>query len=101
MFTSGYFITAELKIKDETKIEETKMALIELCTITRTEPGCRFFVLHQNLADPRSLLLWECFDDEVAFKAHFEYPHTKTYFARGLTEVLQNFKTTIVPSPTR
>ena len=94
MFTSGYCVTAELKIKDETKIAEAKKALLELCVITRTEPGCRFFVLHQNLSNPMSLLLWECFDDEAALKAHFEYPHTKAYFARGLTEVLQNFKTT-------
>jgi len=96
MDTSGYYMTAELRIKDAAGIEETRKALIELCAVTRTEPGCRFFLLHQNLSDPKSLFLWECFDDEAAFKAHFEYPHTKAYFARGLTDVVQNFKTVAI-----
>ena len=96
MFASGYYVTAELRIKDETKIEQTTRALSKLCAATRNEPGCRIFVLHQNSSDPRSLLLWECFDDEAAFKAHFEYAHTKAYFAQGLTDVSQNFKSTPV-----
>ena len=93
MLTSGYCVTAELRVKDETKVEETVRALAALCVVTRKEPGCQFFVLHKDLTDPRRLLLWECFDNQAALTKHFEYSHTKAYFALGLTEVVQHFKT--------
>jgi len=40
-------------------------------------------------------LSWECFDDEAAFKAHFEMDHTKEYVSLGLTEVVLHFQTDI------
>jgi len=64
--------------------------------MTEAEFASRDGYSGENSSNSRRLLLWECFDDEAAFKAHFEYAHTKVYFALGLTEVLQNFKTTTV-----
>lgn len=93
MFASGYYMTAELRVKDETRIEETIDALTKLAAITRTEPGCRLFILHQNLADKRRLFLWERWDDKAALAAHLEASHTQAYFARDLTEVLMNVET--------
>ncbi|MGF6147762.1 Uncharacterised protein [Kingella potus] len=34
---------------------------------------------------------WERFDDEAAFKQHFDETHTKDYVALDLTEVVQYF----------
>jgi 4-carboxymuconolactone decarboxylase len=96
MFASGYYITAELKVKDSSLVEEAKEALIELCTKTLTEPGCSIFQLHHDASTPTRFLLWERFDDETAFKRHFEEPHTKSYIARDLTEVVQYFQTNVI-----
>lgn len=94
-FTPGYYITAELKVKNESQIQTAKEALLHLCKATLTEPGCTLFTLHQDPKSPARFLLWERFDDEAAFKAHFEAPHTKEYVAKDLTEVVQYFQTDI------
>ena len=95
MLTDGYYITAELKVKDPTKVQITREALVILCDKTLTESGCSMFTAHEDLNQPTRFLLWECFDDEAAFKAHFEEPHTKEYVALDLTEVVQFFQTSL------
>lgn len=95
MFSSGFYITAELKVKDAAKVEEAKRELQALCAETLKEEGCDVFQLHHCNNDERRFLLWERFDDEAAFKLHFELPHTKDYIAKDLTEVVQYFQTDI------
>jgi quinol monooxygenase YgiN len=95
LLTPGYYITAELKAKDESQIQTTKEELLRLCTATLTEPGCTLFTLHYDPLLPSRFLLWERFDDEAAFKIHFEYSHTKEYIAKDLTEVVRYFQTDI------
>lgn len=94
--TPGYCITAELRVKDSAKVDIAREAMRTLCAQTLKEPGCRFFTLHQDAQVPTRFLLWEVFDDEAAFKAHFETAHTKAYLAQDLTEVVQHFKTNLV-----
>lgn len=89
----GYFITAELKIKEESRIREARDALALLCRETLQEPGCSLFVLHYDRNEPSRFVLWERFDDEAAFRAHFEASHTKEYIAKDLTEVVRYFQT--------
>ncbi|MEO8387983.1 antibiotic biosynthesis monooxygenase [Polaromonas sp.] len=93
MFHAGYYITAELKVKDASKADVAKAALSVLCQRTLTESGCTIFTLHQDPNQPARFLLWERFDDEAAFRVHFESPHTKEYVERDLTEVVQYFQT--------
>ena len=38
MFASGYYMTAELRVKDEQRVQETLDALSKLSVTTRTEP---------------------------------------------------------------
>jgi 4-carboxymuconolactone decarboxylase len=95
-FFRGYCITAELKVKNEDRIQEAKESLTYLCKKTLEEPGCTVFVLHHDAKQPTRFLLWECFDDEAAFKLHFEASHTKEYISKDLTEVVQYFQTDIV-----
>ena len=93
MFASGYYMTAELRVKDEKRVQQTLEALSTLSAITRTEPGCRLFMLHQDLSDPQRLFLWERWDDEAALKKHLAAAHTQAYFALDLTEVRLNVGT--------
>lgn len=97
MFSSGFYITAELKIKDKDKILETREALQTLCKTTlQQESGCTLFQLHQCQQDVTRLLLWERFDSEEAYHAHFRQGYTQEYLARDLTEVVQHFVSNVV-----
>ncbi len=95
MFKSGYYITAELRATDPARASLAKSELQKLCEATRTEPGCSIFQLHYDPAEPTRFMLWERFDDEASYKAHFEMAHTKAYGALKLTEVVQVFRTDI------
>ncbi|GAA6136951.1 hypothetical protein NBRC116583_06980 [Arenicella sp. 4NH20-0111] len=96
MFTKGCYVTAELKVKDTSRIKEAKLALVKLCSETLKEEGCSIFELHQFEDDETRFLLWERFEDEKAFKLHFELKHTKNYLAQDFTDVVQFFRTDIV-----
>lgn len=96
MLTQGYYITAELKVTEIERLDETREALKTLCAETIKEPGCSLFQLHECNHVSGRFLLWERFDDEAAFKQHFEEKHTKGYTALGLTEVVQYFQTDVV-----
>lgn len=89
---SGYLITAEIRATIDDS-ERVTAALRELQQQTLAEPGCQVFFIHQDKADKKRYMMWEQFDDEVAFKQHFEYAHTRDYLALSLTEVVQAFKT--------
>lgn len=95
-FTSGYYITAELRVKDGSKIREATDALKILCAETLKESGCSIFQLHQDITTPSRFILWEKFDDEAAFKIHFEEPHTKSYVSLELTEIVQYFQSNVI-----
>ncbi|MDN3578734.1 putative quinol monooxygenase [Chitinimonas viridis] len=98
MFKSGYYITAELRLKHPGKLDEAKAALALLCQQSITEPGCSLFTAHHDAGQPNRFVLWERFDDEAAFKTHFDAPHTQHYIAQDLTEVVQYFQTDTLPS---
>lgn len=96
MFDPGYYITAELRVKNPSRVREAKQALTALCAATLKEEGGSIFTLHQDAEDSARFLLWERFDDENAFKRHFEEPHTRAYVALDLTEVVRFYKTGVV-----
>lgn len=96
MLDNGYFITAELRVKNEERLQEAKVELRRLCKETVKESGCSLFSLHQCAEDKRRFLLWERFDNEDAYKQHFSEKHTQDYIALDLTQVVQYFQTDIV-----
>jgi quinol monooxygenase YgiN len=57
--------------------EEEKVAeiLASNAALSAQEPGCRMFIAHRAVDDPRTFLLYEQYDDEAAFKAHMETEH--------------------------
>ena len=87
--SSGRFTTAELRITDSQRIDETKAAILELCHQTRNESGCYLFEVHECTDEPTQLLLWECFATEADFHKHHAMDYTKAYMQRGLTEVVR------------
>lgn len=97
MLTQGYFITAEIKVIDPNRLDDTIDALEKLCRATiRNEPGCSLFCAHRSNTHNDRFILWERFDDETAFKQHFEEKHTKDYISLGLTDVVQFFQTNLL-----
>lgn len=96
MFTSGYYITAELRVKEPAKADQAKIALAVLAQKTLQEAGCSIFTVHQDVSEPSRFLLWERFDDEAAFKQHFEEVHTQDYLKLELTDVVQYWVSDVV-----
>lgn len=96
MFEKGYFITAELKVKNIERVAEEKSALITLCKETIKEPGCSLFTLHHCADNNDRFILWEGFDDEAAYKQHFAESHTRAYLDLDFTEVVQYFQSDVV-----
>jgi quinol monooxygenase YgiN len=56
---------------------------------TRQEPGCRFYVGHQSLEDPRVFCFYEQYDDKAAFDAHRASPYFVEYVTNGLTTLAE------------
>lgn len=81
-------MTAELRITDANRVEETKTLFKELCAITREEAGCTLFELHEFPESPTKLMLWERFDSEEDFHAHHKAPYTIALKEKGLTEIV-------------
>ncbi|MFT4103355.1 MAG: putative quinol monooxygenase [Burkholderiaceae bacterium] len=96
MFEPGYYVTAELRLKDVSKLQTVRQALAELAEWTLTEPGCTIFVVHHDATTPTRFVLWERFDDEAAFKRHLAGAHTQEFAALDLVEVAQYYVTDTV-----
>lgn len=73
-----YVVTARWVAKpgEEERIVEI---LATLTPLTRAEPGCRMYLAHRSLDDPRTFFLYEQYDDEAAFAAHAESDHVRRH----------------------
>jgi len=96
MFEPGFYVTAELRLKDASQVAAARQALAGLARRTLAEPGCSIFTVHHDTAVPTRFLLWERFEDEAAFKRHFEEAHTLAYLELELTEVVRHFVTDVL-----
>ena len=61
------------------KEDVVRDALVGLAPASRTEPGCRTYIVHQDPQEPSVFRIFEVYDDEDAFTAHGGYPHFETY----------------------
>jgi quinol monooxygenase YgiN len=57
---------------------------------SRLEPGCRSYVVHQQIGDPLRLCFYEAYDDEAAIAAHRSSAHYQHYVANGLMRLIEN-----------
>jgi quinol monooxygenase YgiN len=54
----------------------------------QSEPGLRSIRVHQSVDDPEIFLVYETFENEAAFKAHFETNHFKTIVEPELVPIV-------------
>jgi quinol monooxygenase YgiN len=57
---------------------------------TRAEAGCRFYLAHQSISNPRQFFLYEQYDDQAALDAHRAAPHFDQYVKNGLFLILES-----------
>lgn len=81
------WVSAGIEVQNKDDVARAKKALINLVQETLKEPGCLNFRVLHNMEKPQCFTLWECWQDEQAFKAHFEAPHTKAYLAKEFTQI--------------
>ena len=94
MFTSGHYVTCELKVINATRCAAASSALTELSETTlKNETGCTIYTVQQDKSDPTRFVVWERFDDEAAFKRHLEQPYVKTFLASNVVELKRIFVT--------
>jgi len=61
------------------KEDVVRDALAELAPASRSEPGCRTYIVHQDLQQPAVFKIFEVYDDEDAFKMHGSSTHFETH----------------------
>ena len=67
---------------------------------SRAERGCLEFTVHQDVDEPRRILLYERYDDEEAFHAHRRTPHFADIIERQVIPLLDERDVTrLVPAP--
>ena len=62
----------------------------KLTPATLAEPGCRFYLAHRSIVDPRRYFLYEQYDDQAALDAHRAAPHFEQYVKDGLFTILES-----------
>lgn len=73
-------IVANIKAKSD-KIELVKSELEKLVPITRSEPGCLQYDLHQDNENPAHFLFYENWDSRALWQTHMNAQHLKDYMA--------------------
>lgn len=94
MLKQGLFITAELRVKADADLPIAIDAIQTFCTAMESESGCSMAVAFQDKQDPYRFIFWERYDDEAAFKQHFNAKHTQTFIELGFTDLVQAFELT-------
>lgn len=61
-----------------------------LTPLTRAEPGCRMYLVHRSLAEPRRFFLYEQYDDQAALDAHRAALHFAEHVVQGLFTILES-----------
>jgi quinol monooxygenase YgiN len=70
--------------------DEAVQLFRELIPATRAEPGCRMYLVHRSLSDPRKFFLYEQYDDQAALDAHRAAPHFERCVTNGLFLILES-----------
>jgi quinol monooxygenase YgiN len=56
---------------------------------TRREPGCRLYVGHQSMEDPRRFCFYEQYNDQAALDAHRAAPYFAECVIHGLAKLIE------------
>ena len=69
--------------------ELTKQYMRKMQEHTRKEPGCRMYVGHQSLEEPRLFCFYEQYDDQAALDAHRSAPYFAEYVTNGVAKLAE------------
>ncbi len=64
--------------------------LQELEKASRLEAGCRMYVAHRAITNPRKFHIYEQYDDEAAFEVHRSTPHFQRFGKNGLQAIAES-----------
>lgn len=70
--------------------ERAKEYIRKMQERTREEPGCRRYVGHQSLQDPRRFCFYEVYDNQAALDLHRAAPYFAEYVSNGLGKLMQD-----------
>jgi quinol monooxygenase YgiN len=76
----GLLIVAQWEAK-EGQADKVAGILDRFLPEAQREPGAKLFLISRARENPAQFLFYELFRDELAFKAHQESAHFKTYIA--------------------
>ena len=76
-----------VKAGAEEKVAEYFRRLTEA---SRKESGCILYIVNQSIANPRSFLVYEQYEDEAALAAHRDSVHFKKYAEQGLYRLTES-----------
>ena len=82
-----YIVQLTLKAGTEPQAREYVSKMQEH---TRKEPGCRMYVGHQSLENPRNFCFYEQYDDREALAAHHAAPYFQQYVVHGLAKLVES-----------
>ncbi|GAA5213105.1 putative quinol monooxygenase [Corallincola platygyrae] len=61
------------------KVALVKSELLKLINVTRVEPGCINYDLHQDNQNPAHFLFFENWESRELWQAHMDNPHLAAY----------------------
>ena len=76
---NALMIVANLTIKNEADKVDLVKALHQVVDGTRQEEGCISYVLHQDVSDPMTYIIFEVWKSQEAINFHNETPHFKAF----------------------
>jgi quinol monooxygenase YgiN len=84
-----FVIAAQWYAKEGKQDEVARLARLVI-PLSRSEPGCRLFMVNQAADDPRKFLLYEQFVDKAAFEAHTKTQPFKDVVLGQIVPLLEN-----------
>lgn len=91
---NNFYSTAILKVMEKNHIERTKNELIKLQKHTKNEIGNLLFEIQQSNEDSTEFIIWECFENETAFKAHLTSTYLNDFLKLSLVEFVKGYTAT-------
>ena len=74
--------------------EEVKKETIALAAETRKEKGCELFLIHTRNDSPQTIVFYEIYSSDEAFKQHKTFAYAERYF-QFLKGRIENDKPTV------
>src|SRR5688500_20326899 len=78
----SFALVVNIRVKPES-VDAFMRRLKENASAARKEPGCKQFDVLVDPQDKTKVMLYEVYDDEKAFEAHQQMPHSKQYLAEA------------------